>query len=156
MNRIAVLFPAALIAFAASASQAAGLMSPCVPDRSNYLCVLQMPPGQQAPYLGALDAAAVADVEAARKAALEHWFHERGVLAEESFHVAALFRLGEDITAVGARDEWVWEVRVMHLSGALNGIVWVNAHSKAAFSTGPTRRRVAPGTPSRIPTAATQ
>jgi len=71
----------------------------------------------------------VPDAELAVRLADAAWFHDRGLLAEESLKVRALFRVGRDMPGFASKSDWVWEVRVEHLLAGFDGIVLVNAQT---------------------------
>jgi hypothetical protein len=58
---------------------------------------------------------------------LAWWFKNRGMAAEESLIVAGHFSVARPIAGFAARDDRVWEIRVIHLhTGGPSGILWVN------------------------------
>jgi len=68
---------------------------------------------------------------------LEWWLKNRGVLAEESFKVAGFFSVARPIAKFAARDDRVWEVRVLHLhTGGPTGIVWINDKTEKVIALG--------------------
>lgn len=72
-----------------------------------------------------------------RKISLEWWLRNRGVLAEESFKVAGYFSVARPIAKFAARDDRVWEVRVLHLhTGGPTGIVWINDKTEEVIALG--------------------
>lgn len=71
------------------------------------------------------------------KISLAWWLKNRGVLAEESFKVAGYFSVARPIAKFAARDDRVWEVRVVHLhTGGPTGIVWINDKTDAVIALG--------------------
>ncbi len=72
-----------------------------------------------------------------RKISLEWWLKHRGLLAEESFRVAGYFSVARPIAKFAARDDRVWEVRVLHLhTGGPTGIVWINDKTEKVIALG--------------------
>lgn len=72
-----------------------------------------------------------------REISLKWWLKNRGVLAEESLHVAGYFSVARPITKFAARDDRVWEVRVLHLhTGVPTGIVWINDKTEKVIALG--------------------
>ena len=72
-----------------------------------------------------------------RKISLAWWLKNRGLLAEESFKVAGYFSVTRPIAQFAARDDRVWEVRVLHLhTGGPTGIVWVNDKTEKVIALG--------------------
>jgi hypothetical protein len=62
-----------------------------------------------------------------KKIGLEWWLKNRGLAAEEALRVAGYFSVPRPIAEFGARDDRVWEVRVIHLhTGGPSGILWIN------------------------------
>jgi hypothetical protein len=61
------------------------------------------------------------------KIGLEWWLKNRGLTAEEALRVAGYFSVARPIAEFAARDDRVWEVRVIHLhTGGPSGILWIN------------------------------
>ena len=69
--------------------------------------------------------------------ALQYWFKNHGLLAEEGIGATGLFRIGRDIKDFAARGEWVWEIRVIQHGLSLDGVIWINAHTKKILAFGP-------------------
>lgn len=103
----------------------------------NYLNQFALPAKERAHSFEELLASELPSVEAARKAVFAYWVREQGLLAEESTHVSGLYRIGRDIPGLATRGQWVWEVRVLHFDGGIDGLIWINAHSKEMQSWGP-------------------
>jgi hypothetical protein len=62
-----------------------------------------------------------------RDIGVQWWFENRGILAEESLKVAGYFITARPLAEFSARDDRVWEVRVLHLhTGGPSGVLWVN------------------------------
>ncbi len=71
------------------------------------------------------------------KICLEWWLKNRGLLAEESFKVAGYFSVARPIAKFAARDDRVWEVRVLHLhTGGPTGILWINDKTEKVIALG--------------------
>jgi hypothetical protein len=61
------------------------------------------------------------------KIGLEWWLKNRRLTAEEALRVAGYFSVARPIAEFAARDDRVWEVRVIHLhTGGPSGILWIN------------------------------
>ena len=61
------------------------------------------------------------------KIGLAWWLKNRGLAAEEALSVAGYFSVARPIAEFAARDDRVWEVRVIHLhTGGPSGILWIN------------------------------
>jgi hypothetical protein len=72
-----------------------------------------------------------------RELALRWWFTNRGMLAEESVRVAGYFQVARPIADFAARDDRVWEVRVVHLhSGGPSGVLWINDRTEKVIALG--------------------
>lgn len=69
--------------------------------------------------------------------ALQYWFKNHGLLAEEGVGATGLFRIGRDIKEFATRGEWVWEIRVIQHGLSLDGLIWINAHTKKILAFGP-------------------
>jgi hypothetical protein len=69
--------------------------------------------------------------------AREWWLKNRGLLAEESFKVAGSFSAARPISKFAARDDRLWEVRVLHLhTGSPTGILWINDRTGRVLALG--------------------
>jgi hypothetical protein len=72
-----------------------------------------------------------------REVALRWWFKHRGLLAEESVRVAGYFQVARPISGFAARDDRVWEVRVVHLhSGGPSGVLWIHDKTERVIGLG--------------------
>ena len=72
-----------------------------------------------------------------REISLKWWLKNRGLLAEESFNVAGYFSVARPITEFAARDDRVWEVRVVHLhTGGPSGVLWINDKTERVIGLG--------------------
>lgn len=72
-----------------------------------------------------------------RKIGLEWWLKNRGLLAEESFKVAGYFSVVRPIAQFAARDDRVWEVRILYLhTGGPTGILWINDKTEKVIALG--------------------
>lgn len=72
-----------------------------------------------------------------REIAFKWWFKNRGLLAEESFRVAGYFSVTRPIAEFAARDDRVWEVRVVHLhTGGPSGVLWINDKTERVIGLG--------------------
>ena len=69
--------------------------------------------------------------------ALQWWFKNRGLLAEESWRVVGSFRVARPIPGFAERDDPVYEVRIRHLhTQGPSGILWVNARTEKVIALG--------------------
>ena len=105
-------------------------------DKGNYLAVLDISLDKPSERFDALAASLVPSRSAARELAAKYWFATHGLLAEERLDVSGLFRIGRDIEGFASRNDWVWEVRVWHDGLALDGVIWINAHSQKIYVLG--------------------
>ncbi|WP_255989255.1 hypothetical protein [Chitinolyticbacter albus] len=103
----------------------------------NYLPIFQLPREKHAESFETLLASSIPSPSTAEDLATRYWFSNHGLLAEEGLRVSGLFRIGRDIKGFAAKGEWVWEVRVTHLGFSLDGVIWINAHSKKIHAFGP-------------------
>jgi hypothetical protein len=72
-----------------------------------------------------------------KKIGLEWWFQNRGLMAEESARIAGCFSVVRPIKNFAARDDVVWEVRIVHfLGGSLTGILWINERTQQVIALG--------------------
>ncbi len=72
-----------------------------------------------------------------REIGFKWWFKNRGLLAEESFRVAGYFPVTRPIAEFAARDDRVWEVRVVHLhTGGPSGVLWINDKTEKVIAIG--------------------
>jgi hypothetical protein len=72
-----------------------------------------------------------------REIGLSWWLKNRGLLAEESFKVAGYFSVARPIADFAARDDRVWEVRVLHLhTRGPTGILWINDKTEKVIALG--------------------
>jgi hypothetical protein len=103
----------------------------------NYLAILEMSPEKRSESFSTLLTSAVPSRNEALSLTQKYWFRNHGLLAEESFAVTGLYRIGREIKGFAARGDWVWEVRVLHLNLSVDGVLWVNAQSKKVIVFGP-------------------
>jgi hypothetical protein len=103
----------------------------------NYLTILEMSPEKRSESFSTLLTSAVPSRNEAQSLAQKYWFSNHGLLAEESFVVTGLYRIGRKIDGFASRNDWAWEVRVLHLNLAVDGVLWVNAQSKKVLVFGP-------------------
>jgi len=64
--------------------------------------------------------------------ALKHW----PFLAEESPKVAGTFRTVRAIPDFSQKGDLIWEVRIVHMSQAPSGILWINDRTKGVLVLG--------------------
>jgi len=77
-----------------------------------------------------------------RNIALGWWARNQGLMAEESFRVAGHFQVARPIPKFAARDDRVWEVRVIHLhTGGPSGILWINDRTKQVIALGAAEKK---------------
>jgi hypothetical protein len=71
------------------------------------------------------------------KIGLAWWVKNRGLLAEESLKVAGFFFVVRPIAQFAARDDRIWEVRIVHLHtrGPI-GILWINDKTEKVIALG--------------------
>ncbi len=71
------------------------------------------------------------------KIGVEWWLKNRGLLAEEALRVAGYFSAARPIAEFAARDDRVWEVRVIYLhTGGPSGILWINDRTGKVIALG--------------------
>lgn len=69
--------------------------------------------------------------------ALQWWLKNRGLLAEESLRVAGYFSVARPIAKFAARDDRVWEIRVIYMhTGGPSGILWINDRTSKVIGLG--------------------
>lgn len=107
------------------------------PWDGNYLSSFETPKELRVESFETLLASLVPSRAIAEEMALQYWFTGHGLLAEEGLGVTGLFRIGRDIKDFASRGEWVWEVRVTHHGVGLDGVMWINAHTKKIRAFGP-------------------
>lgn len=87
-----------------------------------------------------------------REIGLQWWFKHRGLLAEESFKVAGYFVTARPVAQFSARDDRVWEVRVLHLhTGGPSGVLWINDSTGKVIAMGGTDQGQTSGPPVSAP-----
>jgi len=96
----------------------------------NYLSLFELPRDKRAESFDTLLATPVPSKDTAEKLAYEFWIHHPGLLAEESLRVSGLFRAGRAIDGFATQGEWIWEIRVSNLDFGVDGVIWINAHTK--------------------------
>ncbi len=76
-----------------------------------------------------------------REIGFKWWFKYRGLLAEESFRIVGYFSVTRPIAGFAARDDRVWEVRVVHLhTGGPSGVLWINDKTERVIGLGAEER----------------
>ncbi len=94
------------------------------------------------PDLKAPESAEDQSVAAVRDFAVGWWMRNQGLLAEESFRVAGHFQVVRPIPGFAARDDRVWEVRVIHMhTGGPSGILWINDKTKKVIALGAAEKK---------------
>lgn len=125
---------AILLLITGAMSQAA---EPAAAWMGNHLAASERPQELRVQSFDSLLTSAVPSRAIAQELATEYWFAHHGLLAEESLSVTALLRAGRQIKDFATAGEWFWEVRVLHLDGVTDGVIWINAHSKVIRAIGP-------------------
>jgi hypothetical protein len=77
-----------------------------------------------------------AELAEARERATEFWFKAQGILAEESIRPERAFKAVRAIEGFAERDDRIWEVRVVYLTGQTTGLLWINARTKRVQALG--------------------
>jgi hypothetical protein len=114
--------------------------APPAPLRSwdgNYLARLGKSEMWLGPSFKSLEASSVPTPAVAEYLATQRWLRDPGLLAQESLVVTGLFFTGREIKGLASGGQWVWEVRVLHMGGQVDGVIWVNAHTRQALVMGP-------------------
>ena len=107
------------------------------PWNGNYLSTFELPRGLRVESFATLLASAIPSRSIAEDAALQYWHASHGLLAEEGLRATGLFRVGRAIKDFATPGEWIWEIRVTHLGLSVDGVVWINAHTKKVRAFGP-------------------
>jgi hypothetical protein len=103
----------------------------------NYLSTFELAKEMRVESFETLLASFVPSRLIAEDMALQYWVKNHGLLAEEGVGATGLFRIGRDIKDFATRGEWIWEIRVIHHGLSLDGVIWINAHTKKIRALGP-------------------
>ncbi len=109
------------------------------PWDGNYLPLLELPPDRRSVDFSTLLGSAVPSPQAARELATGQWLREHGLLAEEALQITSLYRADAELEGFARRDDWLWEVRVLHLGLGLDGVLWINSRTRAVKVLAPGR-----------------
>jgi hypothetical protein len=118
-------------------SAAQGAESAAKPWGGNYLSAFEHPREVRTESFQTLLASSVPSRSMAEDLALQYWHSSQGLLAEEGLEVTGLFHVGRQINGFATSGEWIWEIHVTHLGFGLDGIIWINAHTRKIRALGP-------------------